>query len=61
MRRKIVAGNWKLQGSREFAAALVDAIKAGAPAGVDLIVLPPYPYLGEVLARCEGSQLAVGA
>ena len=61
MRRKIIAGNWKLQGSREFAAALVDAIKAGAPAGVGLIVLPPYPYLGEVLARCEGSDLAVGA
>ena len=61
MRRKIVAGNWKLQGSREFAAALVDAIKAGAPAGVGLIVLPPYPYLGEVLARCAGADIAVGA
>ncbi|HQX91296.1 MAG TPA: triose-phosphate isomerase [Thermomonas sp.] len=61
MRRKIVAGNWKLQGSREFAAALVDAINAGAPAGVGLIVLPPYPYLGEVLARCAGADIAVGA
>lgn len=61
MRRKIVAGNWKLQGSREFAAALVDAINAGAPAGVGLIVLPPYPYLGEVLARCAGAGIAVGA
>ncbi|MDE2382336.1 MAG: triose-phosphate isomerase [Xanthomonadaceae bacterium] len=61
MRRKIVAGNWKLQGSREFAAALVDAINAGAPAGVHLIVLPPYPYLGEVLARCAGADIAVGA
>lgn len=61
MRRKIVAGNWKLQGSREFAAALVDAIKAGAPAGVGLIVLPPYPYLGEVLVRCAGADIAVGA
>ena len=61
MRRKIVAGNWKLQGSREFAAALVDAIKAGAPAGVGLIVLPPYPYLWEVLARCAGADIAVGA
>ena len=61
MRRKIVAGNWKLQGSREFAAALVDAINAGAPAGVGLIVLPPYPYLGDVLARCAGADIAVGA
>ncbi|HOV97262.1 MAG TPA: triose-phosphate isomerase [Thermomonas sp.] len=61
MRRKIVAGNWKLQGSRDFAAALVAAIKAEAPARVDLIVLPPYPYLGDVLAHCAGSEIAVGA
>ena len=28
MRRKIVAGNWKLHGDRAFATALVDAIAA---------------------------------
>lgn len=61
MRRKIVAGNWKLQGSREFAAALVDGIQAAMPAGVELIVLPPFPYLSEVAARCAGTALAVGA
>lgn len=43
MRRRIVAGNWKLQGSRAFAAALVDEIKRDAPATVELIVLPPFP------------------
>lgn len=61
MRRRIVAGNWKLQGSREFVTALVDGVKAGAPSGVELIVLPPYPYLGQALACCEGSAVAVGA
>ena len=37
MRRKIVAGNWKLHGDRAFARSLVDAL-AVAPAapGVDL-------------------------
>jgi len=51
MRRRIVAGNWKLHGDRKFACALVEEIAAAAaPAGVDRIVLPPLPYLGEL---CE--------
>ena len=61
MRRRIVAGNWKLQGSRAFAAALVDEIKRDAPATVELIVLPPFPFLGETATQCAGSALAVGA
>jgi triosephosphate isomerase (TIM) len=45
-RRRIVAGNWKLHGNRAFAHALLDALTAQpAPAGVDLVVLPPLPYL----------------
>ena len=31
MRRKIVAGNWKLHGDRQFAYALMDEIAAGLP------------------------------
>lgn len=61
MRRRIVAGNWKLQGSRAFAAALVDEIKRDAPATVELIVLPSFPFLGETATQCAGSALAVGA
>ena len=49
MRRRIVAGNWKLHGDRAFAHALLDEIAASpARAGVDLVVLPPLPYLGEL-------------
>lgn len=61
MRRKIVAGNWKLHGSRAFAAALVADIAASAPAGVELVVLPPLPYLGELAARFADAGLAFGA
>ena len=46
MRRKIVAGNWKLHGSRDFAHALVGEVAAAPVAGVELVVLPPLPYLG---------------
>ena len=50
MRHRIVAGNWKLHGDHAFAHALLDAITAApAPAGVALVVLPPLPYLGDLV------------
>lgn len=61
MRRKIVAGNWKLHGSRAFAAALVAEVAAAVPPGVELVVLPPCPYLGELSARFATQGLAFGA
>ena len=62
MRRKIVAGNWKLHGDRAFATALGDAIAAvPAPAGVERVVLPPFPYIAELAARCAGRGVALGA
>ena len=49
-RQRIVAGNWKLHGDRVFAHALLDAVTAvPAPAGVALVVLPPLPYLSELV------------
>ena len=62
MRRKIVAGNWKLYGTRDFATALVADLAAALPvAGVDLVVLPPLPYLGDLIEDFEGHPLAFGA
>ena len=61
MRRKLVAGNWKLQGSREFAHALVTDIVDAGLAGVELVVLPPYPYLGELVAKFDGNGVDFGA
>jgi triosephosphate isomerase len=61
MRRKIVAGNWKLQGSRDFAHTLVEALVEAGVSGVDLVVLPPTPYLGELVAKFDGNGVAFGA
>jgi len=62
MRRRIVAGNWKLHGDRAFAHGLMDAIAAvPAPAGVERVVLPPLPYLGDLVARYAASDIAFGA
>jgi triosephosphate isomerase len=59
-RQRIVAGNWKLHGDRAFAHALLDALTAQpAPRGVELVILPPLPYLGELAAHYPA--LAFGA
>ena len=62
MRRTIVAGNWKLHGSRQFATELVGQVAAGLPLqGVELVILPPLPYLGDLVEDFEGTALAFGA
>lgn len=62
MRRKIVAGNWKLHGDRAFARALMDEIVAGLPSdAVDVLILPPLPYLGELIEDYAGRGVAFGA
>jgi len=62
MRRRIVAGNWKLHGDRRFGRALVDELAAvDAPAGVERIILPPLPYLGDLVEHFGERGLAFGA
>ncbi len=62
MRRKIVAGNWKLHGSRDFATTLVRQVADGLPLpGVDVVVLPPMPYLGDLVEDFEGVPIAFGS
>jgi triosephosphate isomerase len=62
MRRRIVAGNWKLHGDRAFAHALIDALLAAQrPRDVEIVLLPPAPYLGELAARYADSGFAFGA
>ncbi len=62
MRRKLVAGNWKMNGSADSIRQLLDGIKAGAAevAAVDLAVFPPFVYLGLVEQQLSGSSIAWG-
>ena len=64
-RRKLVAGNWKMHGSRASAHELVDAIaRAGASNAldaVDIAILPPHVYLAELVARHADTRLIFGA
>jgi triosephosphate isomerase len=61
MRKKLVAGNWKMHGSRSMAHALVDEIAAGKPGEVDVAVFPPFPYLPGLIEQHAGSGLSFGA
>ncbi|MGL6290562.1 MAG: triose-phosphate isomerase [Silanimonas sp.] len=62
MRPRIVAGNWKLNGSRASSKALLEAITAASrPVGVECLVLPPLPYLAESVAAFAASGVGFGA
>ncbi len=61
MRPRIVAGNWKMNTTRESAKALASAIVKDAPDGVTVVVCPPFPYLEGVGAAVAGSKVALGA
>ncbi len=59
MRRRLIAGNWKMNGSRASLVEL-DAIAAAAAAapGVDVAVCPPFTLIERAAARQPG--LAIG-
>jgi triosephosphate isomerase len=61
MRRKLIAGNWKMNGSLAANAALLEGIKAaiGEPA-CDVAVCVPAPYLAQCGALLSGSAVALG-
>ena len=61
MRRKIVAGNWKMHGSRASARALVDAIANSPPMACEVAVFPPFPYLAELIAAHANVPIGFGA
>jgi triosephosphate isomerase len=62
MRQPLVAGNWKLNGSREANRALLSGVRAGLGDGPDceVLVCPPYVYLAEAIGLLEGSGVMVG-
>lgn len=61
MRRKFVAGNWKMNGSLAGNEALLAAVAAGAPSGVDCAVCVPFPYLAQAQKVLLGTNVALGA
>ncbi|HSW93878.1 MAG TPA: triose-phosphate isomerase [Gammaproteobacteria bacterium] len=63
MRKKMVAGNWKMNGSRYEARTLLESIKQGASglSAVDITVFPSFVHLQEAEEILADSRIAWGA
>lgn len=63
MRRKIIAGNWKMNKTPSQAATLAREIVDACSKykNTDIVVCPPYTALDRVSAALKGSSIALGA
>jgi triosephosphate isomerase len=59
-RVRLVAGNWKMHGSRASIAALLDALVEGNPISACAVCVP-FPYLAQAAERLRGTRIAWGA
>lgn len=62
MRRRLVIGNWKMNGSRVATAELVAALRQlSPPPAVAVVVCPPFVYLSQAESQLRGGAIALGA
>ena len=60
-RRKLVVGNWKMNGSHAANAELLAGLQAAGPWVSEVVVCAPHPYLAEVSLTLQGGAIAWGA
>lgn len=58
--KKLIAGNWKMNGSLTGAERLVRGI-GDVPDGVEVLVCPPFPYLDMLKQLCDDQGILLGA
>ena len=63
MRRPLIAGNWKMNGSIDSISQLLSNIKLGFSelSKIDCVVFSPFPYLAQCQAALSGTGLFWGA
>jgi triosephosphate isomerase len=65
VRKPFIAGNWKMYGSQAMVRELIEGIAKGSAslADIDITVLPPFPYIGQVrdLLKQQSSAVKFGA
>lgn len=63
MRRKLVAGNWKMHGSKAMVKELLKKLLSAAAdeQAAELAVFPPFPYLPKVQKMLRDSAISWGA
>lgn len=60
-RKRVVAGNWKMNTTLEEAISLAREVAQGAGDGADLVLIPPACFLSAVLDATAQSAVSVGA
>ncbi|MBM4192463.1 MAG: triose-phosphate isomerase [Gammaproteobacteria bacterium] len=64
-RRPVVAGNWKMYGSRAANASLVAGVLSGlaprALRNVEVVVCPPFVYAAELSPQLQSANVGLGA
>lgn len=62
MRRPLVAGNWKMHGTRASVAELIEGLRQQAlPTDVDVAVFPSSLHIAQVVEGLSGKAVKVGA
>lgn len=63
MRTSLVAGNWKMNGTRNSITELLGALKQGVATinSTEIVVFPPYIFLEQVQNELQGSNIEYGA
>ncbi|TBU82793.1 triose-phosphate isomerase [Pseudomonas daroniae] len=62
MRRPMVAGNWKMHGTRASVAELIEGLNRQAlPVDVEVAVFPVSVHLGQVVEGLSGIAVSIGA
>ncbi|MDV9032482.1 triose-phosphate isomerase [Pseudomonas sp. RAC1] len=62
MRRPMVAGNWKMHGTRASVAELSLNLKnLVLPSGIEVAVFPPALFIGQVIDELSETEIIVGA
>jgi triosephosphate isomerase len=58
----IVAGNWKMNASKDAVSKLLNGLKQGAATvkNAQLVVFPPFPYLAQAQAELTGTTIHIG-
>jgi len=63
MRKILLAGNWKMNGSTEMVESLLNRLLVASQpeSPLDMAVFPPFPYLAQTRALLKGSNISWGA
>jgi triosephosphate isomerase (TIM) len=62
MRKKLVAGNWKMHGGVEQNNILLERVKAASVGlGCEVAIFPPFPYLAQLKSMLCSSGVVYGA